>query len=348
LKPRPAGLLAASVLALACNLLERDAPLSLDGNELPPEAPVTVERIGVSAVHAEAYDLRRTGASWYLNWTAVPAPATPLEFVPMVCAYTDREPVTASYLEGLRRQIETHREWYPDRTLFVLGNEIGYRPQQDSRTPEQYARDFQACAAMLRGLDRSYRVAAGPVILAEGGLATRGYVGGGDGLAYLDAVLEAYPRLHGEPLPADFLSATAHVSEGEGVDLAVFERQVVRFRRFLAERGLAERRVVITEFGAPLGSPAPRDVAAFLAGAMQFLASARDEATGCPADGHRLVQRFAWFTAHALPTVEKLRSLGAAAFLIDLSQTSLFTRDGRLNYLGKAYAAAARQITQQP
>jgi len=311
-------------------------------------APAEEARFGVSALHGESVPLERSGAGWYLNWTARPAPGVALEFVPMACAYPDREPVTAQALAELAGEVAAHRERYPGGTLWLIGDEIGYRPQHDGRPPERYARDFHDCRAALRSVDPSFRIATGPVILSQSAAVVSEYAGAPGGLAYLDAVLAAYRRLYGDELPADFVAATAHVASGDGTDLDAFRAQIVGLRRFLAERGLRSRRVVITEFGAAIGRPAEPQRLGFLAGSTEFLANARDAAIGCPEDDGRLVQRFAWFTAHAAPLLETFRLLGRGALAVHLAQTSLFDRAGELTPLGRAYAAAVARSAASP
>jgi hypothetical protein len=343
--PALAALLApllAGALA-GCNLLESDAPAAPDGAGAAAPAP----RFGVAALRAERVDLARTGASWYLDWTPEPAPGVELEFVPMVCAYPDARPVGPELLAELGAAVAAHPERYPDGTLFVVGNEIGYGPQRDHRTPERMASDFGACREALLAANPSFRFALGPVILSDAPAVARDYVGGSGGLAYLDGVLEAWRREHGAPIPADFFAATSHVLEGDGVDLGAFRAGILRLRGFLAERGLAGRGVLITEYGVPIGRPGPERIERFLREATAFLLEARDPTIGCPADGGRLVQRFAWFLADSPGPLEKLRLLGPAAFAVRLSQTALFTRGGRLTHLGAAYASAAREAARR-
>jgi hypothetical protein len=330
-------------LGLVLGLAAREASRSDPPDPRPPGPASDAARFGASAVHAERYDLSRAGAAWYLNWTPFPAPGTDLEFVPMVCAYPDGDPVTTESLAALREKIEARRDEYPPGTLWLVGNELGYPPQRDSRSPERYAIDFQACRTMLLGVDPSFRVAVGPVILSQRDDVVQAHVGGLGGLGHLAAVMKSYREQYGEAIPADFFSATAHVLEGEGMDSAVFEEQIVALRRLLAENGMKERGLVVTEFGVAIGDPEDEEVERFLESSVRFLAEARDPEIGCRRDDFRLVQRFAWFTAHRLGWLEELRLLGFGAFAVDLKQTALLRRNGDPSGLGRAYARAARE-----
>ncbi|MBM4185528.1 MAG: hypothetical protein FJ207_15130 [Gemmatimonadetes bacterium] len=326
-------------------LRERRPPLLLPGQEAPSVTPPAAPRFGVNSVAGGSFDLSSTGASWYLNWSPTPTPDTPLELVPMVCAYTDHKPVTPAYLAALEEQIRARPSAYPDGTLWLIGNEIGYRPQHDSRTPERYAADFHECRSMLLRINPTFRIAVGPVILSDSSTIIRDYVGGAGGLGYLAGVAAAYRKAYGADIPADAFTATGHVLEGNGVNLAIFEAQVVRFRTFLANNGFRQREAIITEFGVAYGDPTFEEIAHFLAKSTAFLDGARMPDIGCPKDDDRLIQRWAWFTAHPLGMVEKLRRLGFGALSLDLAQTSLFNANGALNYLGRTYQDSVRSST---
>ncbi|MBM4246896.1 MAG: hypothetical protein FJ148_24405 [Deltaproteobacteria bacterium] len=323
-------------------LRERRPPLQLRGQDAARLPPPAAPRLGVNSVAGGSFDLSSTGASWYLNWSPTPTPDTPLEFVPMVCAYTDHAPVTPAYLATLEGQIRARPSAYPDGTLWLIGNEIGFRPQRDSRTAERYAADFHECRSMLLRINPTFRMAVGPVILSDSSTIIHEYVGGAGGLAYLAGVVAAYRKAYGVDIPADAFSATGHVLEGNGVDLAIFEAQIVRFRTFLADNGFREPEAIITEFGVAYGDPTFEELAHFLSKTTAFLDQERNPDIGCTKDDDRLIQRWAWFTAHPLGIVEKLRRLGFGALSLDLSQTSSFNSNGALNYLGRTYQDAVR------
>ncbi|MFQ5459053.1 MAG: hypothetical protein ACE5FC_11475, partial [Myxococcota bacterium] len=142
------------------------------------------------------------------------------------------------------------------------------------------------------------------------------------------------------PMAASHFSATAYVIGEDPTSLDVFRRQILRLRRLLAERGLRDRRLMITEFGVAHGRVDEQRVRDFLDATTRFLNSATDPDIGCSNDSDRLVQRWAWFTAHPLGPLEKLQRLGLGSFRVRLGQTSLFDRNGELNALGLAYRRA--------
>lgn len=320
------------LILLGCSLVELEPPPAAS----QPSASDPTPRFGTTVLHSEHVDLTRTGASWYLNWTPEPSPGVSLEFVPMVCAFTGAHTMKPAALA----ELSTRAERYPDDTLFVIGNEIGHPPQNDRRTPEQYARDFAACRDALSAVNRTFRFSVGALILSDAPPGTD-YVGATDGYDYLNRVLGAWQRDYGDLLPADFFAATSHVLEGDGTSVEVLGRQIVRFRRFLYDRGLSDRGVIITEYGVAIGDSDSEARESFLVDATHLLSTARDSTIGCPADGELLVQRFAWFNADSVGTFEKLSLLGLGAFFVNLSQTALFTRAGELTALGAAYARVA-------
>ena len=324
---RPATVLL--VFLLGCGFIERNPDAA------PEQSPAAepAERFGVTALHPERVELSQLGASWYLNWSPEASPGVPLEFVPIVCAFTGDASVGSEQLEALRARLSG----FPDGTLFVIGSEIGHPPQNDARSPAMYVDDFATCREMILAANPTFRISVGAIVLDS----TAEYVGAKDGFDYLGQVLKIWQDRYSEPLPAEFFAATAHVLQGGGMDLDVFERQIRNFRRFLESSGLRDRFVLIAEYGGALGPSDPEARAHFLTEATRILTTARDPETGCPKDDDRLVQRFAWFTADPVGTWEKLKLLGPGGFFFNLSRSALLTRDGQMTRLGVAYANAA-------
>lgn len=79
-----------------------------------------------------------------------------------------------------------------------------------------------------------------------------------DGLDYLSQVIVEYRRLYDEPIPADYFAATNHVMLATPAELDVFEQRIIDMRELLADSGLRDRKVILTEYGIPhLVSPDP-------------------------------------------------------------------------------------------
>jgi len=104
---------------------------------------------------------------------------------------------------------------------------------------------------------------------------------------------------------------------------------VMMFRRWMADQGLRNKPLIVTEFSVLMpeeyGFPFER-VRAFMLAAFDFLMTATDEDAGYPPDGNRLVQRWAWY------------SVADSAY----STGNLFDPDtGQITALGEAFAAYA-------
>ena len=193
---------------------------------------------------------------------------------------------------------------------------IGNEPDviwQDNLSPEQYAEVYHSYYAAIKRADPS-------APLAVAGVAQPTPLR----LAYLDRVLEAYERAYGRPMPVDVW--TVHnfvlreergswgaeippgfedVMVGRLVDvrdharLDLFEAQLREFRSWMALRGYRNTPLALTEYGIlmPTEYGFPTEVVTdYLQATLDLLMRLVDPASGYPADGNRLVQRWAWFS----------------------------------------------------
>jgi hypothetical protein len=85
----------------------------------------------------------------------------------------------------------------------------------------------------------------------------------------------------------------------DNADVEILKEQVVTFRRWMAERGLRNRPLIVTEFSVLMppdyGFPFER-VRDFMLTAAEYFMTATDGDLGYAADGNRLVQRWAWYS----------------------------------------------------
>jgi len=327
-------------LLVIISISEKELPLRVEGHEYEAIQPRKNQRFGISAVFSvEGYDLSKLGAGWYINWDYKPFEQTNLEFIPLIAGYVGKHNVSLKYLDNVRKYILENRQNYPDGMIWLIGNEIGYIPQKDSRTPEQYVEDYHKCYEMLKGINSSYKVAVGPIVLSENKqYVKRKYVEGKGGMHYLKRILQTYKNNYGQNIPVDFYTVTSHVFEKHGVDIDIFKEQIINFRKFLAKQGESDKGLIITEFGCALKGASITEIVDFMSDAFIFLSTAKDEKFGCTTDDKRLVQRWGWFTLHSVSRLEKIKLLGGGAFFLNFSQTSLFNKNGDLNCLGKTYA----------
>lgn len=292
-------------------------------NRAAPEAPSSAvrptatlspdearRRLGVGwagAVPQDPLVAQRLGFGWYLDWTVQPQPLAVegLTFAQMVLT-RDSTPFW-----GQRDRIAAAIKANPG-ALWLIGNEPDV-PWQDNVTPEVYARRYHQFYIYIKSLDPTAQVAIGGVSQPT---PLR--------MAYLDRVLEAYQALFNRPMPVDVWNVHAfilreerdswgvgippgfeHVDQGilyeiaDHDNLEIFRRQVVDFRRWMAERGLRDKPLLVTEYGILMpeeyGFP-PEAVVRFMWESFDFLLESRDPELGMPADDYRLVQGLTWFS----------------------------------------------------
>ena len=197
-------------------------------------------------------------------------------------------------------------------SLWLVGNE----PDciwQDNLLPEDYAVVYHEIYTVIKGRDPTALVSPGGIVQAT---PLR--------LQWLDRVLAAYEAEHGVQMPVDVWNIHNQILqevEGEwgadippGIDPAggeirdpwdnysvmIFEQQIMDFRRWMSDTVVYKGYpLIVTEFGILMpegwwGYDAD-DVNAFMDATFQFLSETTDPTLGDPADGFRLVQRWAWF-----------------------------------------------------
>jgi len=265
------------------------------------------QRIGFVAPMADVgqYDAARLGAGWYLSCINGENPLQPagIECAQLVVVTGDGYRPAAASLQDMARS-------HPGR-LWLVGNEPDVI-WQGNATPQEYARVYHEIYLLLKEADPSCQVAIGAVSQVT---PLR--------LRYLEEVLAAYDAAHGQPMPVDVWNIHVAILREErdswGVDIPpglpddsgvlyqiqdnadveILKKQVVTFRRWMAERGLRDRPLLVTEFSVLMppdyGFPFER-VRDFMLAAAEYFMTAADGDLGYAADGNRLVQRWAWYS----------------------------------------------------
>jgi len=301
--------------------------------------PLANAGIGIST-HAPA-DIwaARLGASWYLNWRAIPDSTGDYP------KHWKMVKISASSYSPPLDQIRQLAIEHPGR-VWILGNEPDV-VWQDNLTPEAYAQAYHELYQTIKETDPS-------ALIAVAGISQTTPLR----LEYLDRVLGAYQRLFNRNLPADWWTVHAYVLREEkdswgvgippGIDasegtlyeisdhgrLDLFEAQLREFRAWMAHNGYRDVPLALTEFGILMppeyGFP-PQTITQYLFDTFQLLLTMQDERTGYPPDNNRLIQRWAWFSLSDpdYPTSN----------LADL-------KDNRLTPIGFAYRDFIRSITQ--
>ncbi|MDX1662786.1 MAG: hypothetical protein R3272_03265 [Candidatus Promineifilaceae bacterium] len=197
--------------------------------------------------------------------------------------------------------------------MWLVGNEPDV-PVQDNVSPARYAEIYHDLYTHIKRKDPT-------ALIAIGGVSQPTPIR----RAYLDAVLDAYETRYGHQMPVDIWNVHAFILREErdvwGVDipkemdealgipyeiadhdnLAIFQQNIIEFRRWMAERGYADRPLVVSEYGFLMPREygfTEEEIAAFMTGTFDFFLNARNE-TGYPADDYRLVQWWFWFIVYA-------------------------------------------------
>ena len=273
----------------------------------PPPASSDRVRVGAALALGKLTDYAWDGAEpgWYLNWQVDPQPSRVgrARFAQMVRVKEDGFYPT---LDIIQRAAQA-----TPGSLWLIGNEPDVK-WQDNVSPERYAPLYYELYDAIKAADPTAQVAIGgisqPTPLR---------------LAYLDRVLAAYRAKFGAEMPVDVWNVHAFILREErgswGVDIPpgmdvdqgqlyeiadhndmeVFRRQITDFRRWMAERGLRDKPLIVTEYGilmpASYGFP-PDVVSGFLVDTFDYFLAARDPKLGYPADDNRLVQAFNWYS----------------------------------------------------
>jgi hypothetical protein len=285
-------------------------------NSSPPPAVVATplpalvamkDRFGFGAAISppDQFAVDRLGAGWYVNWAAQLDPSRPqgIEYVQMIRVPDANLSPSGEDLERIARQ--------NPGSLWIVGNEPDV-PWQDNVTPMEYATVYREAYTLLKTADPTCQVAIAGVSQVS---PLR--------LQYLDMILEAYQGLYGESIPVDVWNVHAFILREEqgawGVDvppgipvdqgllleiedhdsIEIFRERIVDFRRWMKERGEGNKPLIVSEYGILMPSEygfGEEEVRDFMFATFDFFTTATDPSLGCPADGNRLVQRWAWYS----------------------------------------------------
>jgi hypothetical protein len=272
-----------------------------------PSLMAVRQRFGFGAPVAplDQFAVEQLRAGWYYAWRTDPNPVRPqgMEFVQMIRVRGTSFSPTAQNLETIIRN--------NPGSLWIVGNEPDII-WQDNTTPTDYAHVYHEVYSLLKGNDPTCQVAIAGVSQST---PLR--------LQYLDMVLEAYHDLYGQMIPVDVWNVHGFILREErgswgadippGItanqgrlyeieghdDMDIFVEQIVGFRRWMRERGQRDKPLIVSEYGILMpveyGFPS-ESVRDFMYASFDYFLTAADDSLGCPADGNRLVQRWAWYS----------------------------------------------------
>ncbi len=264
--------------------------------------------VGVASGPISRYDVGPLRLGWYLDWQARVAPSRPGGAL-----YAQMIRLSGGQLRPDAARIGEIARANPG-SLWLVGNEPDVK-WQDNVAPTTYAQLYHDAYAAIKGADPTALVAIGGVSQPTP-LRMR----------YLDMILESYRAQFGSEMPIDVWNVHGFVLREErgswGVDippgiaddqgilyeiadssnLEAFKRQIVDFRRWMAQRGYQDWPLIVSEYGilmpADYGFP-PEVVIPFMTASFDFFLTAVDPGLGYPADGYRLVQMWCWYSLDA-------------------------------------------------
>jgi hypothetical protein len=246
----------------------------------------------------------KLGSGWYLDWRVqIPVGINYLEYWPMIRVHED---CISPSVEEIHKVAANFMG-----LTWIIGNEPDVI-WQDNVDPVKYAIIYHELYMLIKSTDPT-------ALLAVGGVSQATPLR----LQYLDKVLQAYQDIYNESMPVDWWTVHGYVLREEkgswgveippGIDtfrgelyeindhgrVDLFEAQIRSFRQWMEKNGYQDKPLALTEFGilmpASYGFPG-ETVADYLETTFTWLSQSRDESTGFPEDGYRLVQKWAWFS----------------------------------------------------
>jgi hypothetical protein len=242
-------------------------------------------------------------------------------------------------------------------SLWLIGNEMDRRDWegggQDEMLPELYAQAYYDLYHFIKASDPTARIAIGAVVQPT---PLR--------LEYLDKVVAEYESItNGDMIPVDVWNIHnmilreviyqygADIPPGSDAfaggnckdehseprqctyedadDIGLFQQQILDFRQWMKDKGERNKPLIISEYSVLYGKHQGFDyqrVKDYLYATFDYLTTATDTQLGYPADGNRLVQRWAWY------------SLNDTSFEGALTHHHLFTDTFEIVDLGVDYS----------
>lgn len=280
-------------------------------------ASVALCRYGVDAIGSmDSYPVEDLRIGWYVDFGlgGTSLGSDSIEYMPMIRL---RKSLLGEYeiVNTTLGAVAAEAGANPGQT-WIIGNEPD-SPYQDKLEAELYSEAYHDLYYAIKSADPTAQIATAGVVQPT---PVRLY--------YLDLVLESYWQAYGEAMPVDVWNIHVYIlrerncdvypedcwgaeippgidwPEGElysvddNASFEVFRGLVEDFRSWMSSRGYRDRPLIISEFGvqmpADYGFP-PDRVNAYMDDTFDFLASTSGP-TGYPADGNRLVQRWAWWS----------------------------------------------------
>jgi hypothetical protein len=216
----------------------------------------------------------------------------------------------------------------PDKTLFLVGVEPGYKPNNDSRSPKQIVEDAKILKSIIKNENSSYRIGLGGISTGRNKTNWLAY-GFKHGFDVWKKILELSPSnlfdtftIH--PYPTNFKKPIIE-------DL---KNQVYESRKLLSDFGMGEKDLIVGETGIPFKGADEKEIMDYSKEAIRFYLTASDSKSGNPDDSNLLVQRFCWFMLN--PPRFSIPGFTNNPVL-DLDKSVLFNHEGNITELGEVF-----------
>jgi hypothetical protein len=240
--------------------------------------PAALNRFGVGAPYLpllETQAAKELDLGWYLTWSVLETPPGPAdaEFWQMIRLSEESFFPDAETIQRVARA--------NPGTTWLIGNEPDVR-WQDGVTPARYAEWYYELYHLLKYQARY----AEPMPV--------------DVWNIHNFILREERDSWGVEIPPGLTVDQGTLFEvDDHDDMKVFRAQIIDFRRWMADHNQRDRPLIVSEYGILMpedyGFPLER-VRSFMHDTYDFMLNATDLSIGYPADGNRLVQRWAWYS----------------------------------------------------
>ncbi len=294
------------------------APGSLNtGQHFLPPFGSPRERFGFDSGPLSGYDVTQLHAGWYSNWGSSITPPHPdqLNYVQLIRLHAGSDPHDPSQVRVTPSQstIASIIAANPG-SLWLIGNEPDSLYQGDPILPDVYPIVYHDLYTYIKELDPFALVANGGIVQPT---PCR--------LEYLDIVWDTYLNTYSQTMPVDvwnihaFILREVHGSWGASTppgvdpscgidygvndadDMNIFRDNLRAMRGWMKEKGYQDTPLIISEYGilwpewfAPQFDAVR--VSRFMTQTFDLFLYESHPDVGYPADGHRLVQAWAWYS----------------------------------------------------
>ncbi len=359
LPPAPQSLTGEAQAQTAADAQSVSSPYPLYGSGdffLPPYLSDN-DRMGYNKT--SDHDTTPLKPGWYHNWSTLDNPPHPggAEFGQTI--YFNISGVSRCHSATQHSQILVNitdaalisRVQANPGAMWMIGNEPDSYFNGSPIHPHLYAELYHHYYTLIKNADPSAKIAMGSVVQPSP-----------KRMEYLDKVLTHYQATYTETLKTDLWgihlyrlneasctsggwgAATPPDSSGHGwyvnfsasdiLSLSNIEQSIRDFRQWMYDRGYGDVPLIVTEYGVlpPSSYSGFSDAVAaqFLEDSFNMLLTATDSTTGLPADGHRLVQMWSWFSTDHNPPPGYFKYGG-----------DLFTSGGDLTVIGQRFQQMA-------